>query len=455
MTYPAFSPSRRFRRDTKQLVYMVILTGIVGVITGLGAAALSLFLHGVEHLAFGQAESVANPVVTDGTSWQRRLIAVTVTGIIVATCWYLLRRFGRPIVSVEQAAGGAKMPVFETIVNAFLQMAAAGGGASIGREGAPREIGAVVAERFSRILPADRETRRLLIAAAAGAGLSAIYHSPLAGAVFALEVVAGTLTPMAVLMALAASAIATVVSGVVVGSEPMYSVVPLSEGFANVSAAVLIGFAVGTLGWVFRQLEARSRIRQPRGWKLLIWMPLTYVGVGIAAIWFPTIMGNGRSAANDALNVDLALTTIVALIIIKAVAVLATLRSGTAGGSLTPGFAIGALSGLLMGQGLTFLFPDLPLSDFALLGAASFLAASMGAPLFAMLVIVEFTGQGSAAYLSLFLASATASVMARFLSTVKNRYQEAKAARDAGAQRSSAGQESEDYGSDLGDLRAP
>lgn len=395
--------------DPTSWVLLCIYTLIVGLATGLGAAALALIMHGIEYVVYGQHEGDV-AVVTDGTTGMQRFIGIVVAGLVAGPIWAALRTKAKPIESVEAGMNGRLMPVWSTVVNVYLQMATVAAGASMGRENAPRELGAMVASQMSHRLRIDPHHRRILVAAAAGAGLGAIYHIPLAGAVFSLEILLGSLSITAVMVVLACSAIATVTAGIVVGSSPLYSPINLSEGWGNLGGALLLGVVCGALGYAFRIVTAKVTDKAPSGWHSAWAIPLAFTIVGVIALWIPEVLGNGRIAATTVLMDRPLLGFAVILFIAKAVAVLVTFRSGAVGGLLTPGFALGALSGFIVGCFVQPLMPMIPLSDFAILGAAAFLSASMAAPLFALIVTVEFTGQNSSAYLALFLAAATAAL---------------------------------------------
>lgn len=401
-------------RSTSGLIRLCLWTFVVGVATGLVAAVLVYLLHGIENLVYGQHEG-DTAVVTDGTTGLQRFLGITVAGLIAAPAWWAMRRLGRPIKSVEEGMSGARMPVLETLINVFLQMATVAAGASVGRENAPREAGAMMATQLARRIGVDRGTTRLLVAAAAGAGLGAIYHIPLAGAVFAFEILLTTVTVRAVMVVLACSAVATITAGIVVGDQPLYSTVTLSEGFGNLTVAVALGIVCGIAGMAFRHAASTAEATAPKGAHILWALPLAFVIVGALSLPLPEVLGNGRSAATSVLEETPVWTFALALLVAKVVAVLITLRSGAIGGVLTPGFAVGALLGYLVGFVAQPIFPGIPPADFALLGAAAFLSTSMAAPLFALIVTVEFTGQSSEAYLALFLACATAALTGEIL----------------------------------------
>lgn len=394
----------------RSLALLCLYTFVVGIGTGLCAAALVKTMQMVEVLVYHRHEGQGINLTADTTPVER-LVGITVAGLLAGVAYYTLQRKGTPIRSVTEGMQGKPMPVVSTLINAFLQMATVAAGASVGRENAPREAGAMMASQLAHRYGLDAETRRILVAAAAGAGLGAIYHIPLAGAIFAVEILLGSITMRAMMTVLACSAVATVTSGIVVGNDPLYATIPLSEGWGNLGAALVVGAICGVLGVIFRSVISRAESHRVQGARMLWTIPLAFATVGLMAFYLPMVLGNGRLAATEVLLGAPVLGLAAALFVAKGIAVFITLRSGAVGGVLTPGFAMGALAGYIIGAVLQPLMPTLPVSDFALLGCASFLSTSMSAPLFAVIVTIEFTGQTSSAYLALFLAAATAALV--------------------------------------------
>lgn len=397
-------------------IVLIVAVVLIGTAAGLGAAALAALIHGVETLAFGQAESAALRIVTDGTTPARRLLALVGGGVLVAIGWWLLQTRGRPVVSVEAAViadtpARRQPPLLEGIVHALLQIVAVGAGAPVGREVAPRELGALFAGRIADALKIDDEMRRVLVACGAAAGLAGVYHVPFAGAIFALEILLGAFTARNAAIALAVSAIAAAVARIEVSPEAFYAVGQIDISVPSVLWAAAVGALVGlpaeTFGRAVRWAEKNRCRKQPVLWT----MPLALLASGVVAIWLPEVLGNGRSVAQTAYwGVSPGLC--VALLAAKAGLVLLTLRSGVFGGTLTPALALGAVSGLLMGLLAQPFWPSVDLVTAALAGSAAFLAVSMRAPLTALALVVGFTAQSAPGYLPLTAAVAAGMAMA-------------------------------------------
>ena len=154
---------------------LIAAVAIVGVAIGAAAGLLTLMLYGVEHLALGYVENSQEsgpfnvPVI-------RRLISVTAGAAIAAVIWWLLRTRSTKVPSVKKAVNGDIMPIWQTVVHVLLQIFIVGAGMSIGREVAPRELGAMFGQRFARWVHLDAKDTRMLVAITAAAGLAGVYN---------------------------------------------------------------------------------------------------------------------------------------------------------------------------------------------------------------------------------------------------------------------------------------
>ncbi|MFC5503523.1 chloride channel protein [Lysinimonas soli] len=389
------------------ILRLIVVTILVGVGSGIGGLLVSLVLHAVEHLAYGYSSGTFLDGVL-ASSPQRRLIALCVAGVLGALGWWALRRWGRPVVSVERGVDGARMPALTTALNATLQIVVVGLGASVGREVAPRELGALVGGWLSDRAGLTARERRILVACGAGAGLAAVYNVPLGGAVFAIEILLAELSLATVLPALATAAIATLVARIGVPADPLYVVPQLSVTPSLLVWAVVAGPVLGFAALGFVKVVDFAGDHRPRGWRILAIMPIAFAIVGALSIVFPEILGNGRALGQVAFSGTLALGMLAVTALVKAFATAGTIGSGAAGGTLTPALAIGASLGIVLGGCWSLLWPGTPAAAFAFVAGAAFLASSLRAPFTAVILVVEFTGQGPVILLPTIVAVAGA-----------------------------------------------
>lgn len=389
---------------------------LVGIASGLGGAAMSWTLHTVQDLGFGDgAPHFADPYAV-AAPW-RRVLVLAATGVVTALLWWALRRRTPPVQSVTAMVAGdsdlrRRPPFRRGVLNAFAQVIAVGGGASIGREVAPRELGGLFAGRIGDALGLDSALRRTLVACGAAAGLSAVYHVPIAGAVFALEVLIGVLSLRNAALALSVSAIATVVARLTVSTAPFYRVEALPATLPILGGAVVVGLVLAVPAVWFRRAVARAEKHRLTGWRMLVGLPAAMLLTGGAALLWTPALGNGLVAAQTAYDASGASAAVlgatVVLLVVKVLLILLTLWSGAVGGTLTPGFAVGALSGLVLADCAQLLVPGTDLAALAVLGSAAFLAVSMDAPLTATMLTIGFTDQPASAFLPIVLAVAVA-----------------------------------------------
>lgn len=371
---------------------------LIGIGAGLGGMGLALLLHLIQHLAYGYSVGavIGHQSFLEGVSAApplRRVVILGLCGLIAGGGWWLVYRFARPLISIRKAVDGEdhRMPILATTGHALLQIVTVALGSPLGREVAPREIGALFAGWLSRRLGLSSGDCRILVACGAGAGLAAVYNVPLAGALFTLEVLLASFRLAAVIPAMATSVIAAMVAWGGLGDEAQYQVQHFALSPSMVAWSLLAGPIFGLGGHWYSKLAAAARTRAPRDGRLFVWCLGAFLLVGLLAIPFPQLLGNGKGPTQLGFDNHLGAGLAAALLCLKLVATTAALRAGAEGGLLTPGLTIGALLAILLGSGWCLIFPAVPLGAFAIIGAATFLAASMKMPLTAVALLVEFT----------------------------------------------------------------
>ncbi|KFI68670.1 chloride channel protein [Bifidobacterium magnum] len=382
----------RFRSRQWSLLASVVLLGIgIGVCAGF----LTLMLYAVEHTALGFVESPELPGPFE-TDWRRRAISAIVGATIAAVLWWLLRTKSKRVPSVKQAVGGALMPVWQTVVHVLLQIFIVGTGLSVGREVAPRELGAMFGQRLSRWMRLNDLDMRTIVAVTAGAGLAGVYDAPLAGAFFTIEILLVDVTLEKVALSFICSSLAAWVATLIKGSHVFYVIGHVDAHFSPdlMLFAIPAGLVLGVCGGLFRRGSKWAESHKASG-NMILWMlPLAGVVTGVVAIWVPQVMGNGRATAQMGFGGAPVMSLIPLLLLsfaAKAVVTLLTIRSGASGGVLTPGIALGASMGCILGILWMQFAGTNSIGVYALLGACALLSASQNAPLMAMSLVMELT----------------------------------------------------------------
>ena len=390
----------------------VLLTGAG---TGLGAAALTRLLEATQHLMWpGPGASLLE--AAGRASAVRHVLVLLGAGLLVGTGQVLLGRLtsanGIDITEAIWFHAG-RLPALRTLGSALLSVFAVGMGVSLGREGAPKQTGAVIANFVSDKGRLSDEQRRLLVACGAGAGMGAAYGVPLGGALFALEVMRGVLALRYVLPALFASAVATVVSWAVLPDAPTYLIPAYSSSASVVVWALLAGPIAGLVSVGYVRLVRWADRSKPRGWQRLL-TPLPALALlGAVSIWFPQVLGNGKDVSALAFAGQVAPALLLGLLVLKPAAILLCMRSGAPGGLFTPSLTVGAMLGGVLGHAWSWAWPGVPPGLFALLGAGAVLAATTQGPISAVVLLMELTGRDRSFILPLLVAVGTATLVAR------------------------------------------
>ena len=390
----------------------VILTGTGA---GIGAIVLTKLLQYVQHLVWPgtdllTAASQANP-------W-RHIWVLLAAGALTGAGQIALRRLtsGNGIDITEAISDFAgRLPALRTLGTAVLSVVLVGMGAALGREGAPKQVGAVIANELSNKARLTDEQRRLLVACGAGAGMAAAYGVPLGGALFALEVLRGVLALRLILPALLACVIAAGISWLVLPNAPTYVVPPFSSSLSVACWALIAGPIAGLVSIGYVHLVAWADRVKPRGWRRFV-APVIALGLlGFASIEFPQILGNGKDISQLAFSNEVAPALLLALVFLRPLATILCLSSGVPGGLFTPSLSLGALLGGVLGLAWSSVWPGVPPGLFAIVGGAAVLAATTHGPISAIVLVMELTARDRSFILPLVLAVVTATIVARSL----------------------------------------
>jgi CIC family chloride channel protein len=399
---------------TVKMWVMVLLTGIG---SGLTSGLLMRLLHLVQHLSFSYSRGDFLSGIRN-TSGEHRIIVVSLGGVIAGLSLYLLRRFTGGSGPEITGAIWHKQGEFEaapTLAKSLISIVIVGMGAAIGREAALKDMGATVAGKLSDWTSLSPDQRHLLVACGAGAGMAAAYNVPLGGALFAIEVLLGTMSLTNVLAAVITSFLAVAVSWLLLPNIPTFDVVRLSITPSLLVWAAVAGPILGVASAVYVRFIGWSETGKPRRYMVMIAPMLVFLGLGVVSVRFPEILGNGKNVVQEAFGSQLGTGLLCWLLVLRPLATAMCLKSGAPGGLFTPTMTFGALLGGLLGEGWSYLAPATAKDSYAIVGAGAMLASASQGPVSSVVFMLELTNHTDTLIVPLLIAVAGATLMARKL----------------------------------------
>jgi H+/Cl- antiporter ClcA len=362
---------------------------VTGVLSGIAGGATTALVHLVEHITYGYSQG---PLLIGmlATPISRRIAGPAIGCALAGAGWWRLR--SRTTVPRLSESIRRDLPFDHK--------------AMASDERAPRLFAAAFTERVIRRSSLSVLQRRILLGSAAGAGLAAVYNVPAAGALFALGIVLNSWAPLAVLVAVATSAIATVTTWPLSHGAPTF-VWPDTHYSWRVLlfaiAAMPIGLIVGT--GFSRLVELAKRNALKTSWLLIPAVGLAGLATGICSIWMPQLPGNGKSIILQTLSGGDTLIPIAVVVLLKPVLTALFLRAGAEGGLLTPALSTGVATGAFVGLAVNQLGLHASIPTFGLIGGAAVLGITQEAPVFAAVFTAELTHPPWGVWLMLLLAA--------------------------------------------------
>jgi CIC family chloride channel protein len=266
-------------------------------------------------------------------------------------------------------------------------------GHSVGREGPGIHLGAASSSFLGQVLRLPNNSMRILVACGAAASIAASFNTPIAGVIFAMEVIVMEYTLAGFTPVILATVSATVLMRSVYGDDPAFIVPPLQLGsLQELPIVIIMGVAIGALAALFiLLLQSATKYTA----KLPIWQKTTLAGllVGLLAIPTPQIMGIGYDTVNLAMSGQIALLILGAIITAKLLATSIGIGCGLPGGLIGPLFVIGSAAGGIMGVVAHWIFGSEASSAgfYAMIGMGAMMGATLQAPLAALMAMLELT----------------------------------------------------------------
>lgn len=397
---------------SREYSFNLLIGLIIGVIGGYGAVGFRYTIHIVERLVFGIGQPTYHYLLE--MPWYWRFSVPIIGGLIVGpiVTFFAKEAKGHGVPEVMEAVA-TKGGIIRGRVAAAKVVASAvtiGTGGSAGSEGPIVQIGSSFASSVGQLFKVSPSKMKTFVGCGAGAGIAAVFNAPVAGMLFALEIVLGDFAVTHISPIIVASVTATAVSRAYLGSAPAFAV----PEYALISPLELIHYAIlGLAAAVVAVLFARTldgtetlfeNLRFPD------WLKPAVGGlvIGILGIvGLPHVYGVGYEFIEEALRGHLALGLMIGLIFAKILATSATLGTGGSGGILAPSLFMGAMTGGVVWYGAHLITPGIMAPNYgpyALVGMAAVVASATRAPLQAILILFELTG-GYEVILPLMLSS--------------------------------------------------
>jgi len=412
------------RQELSGSVTIMLTALVVGAGAGLGAVFFRWLIGTMQTLAYGGLGTLLA-----GIQPYQLLIIPALGGAIFGPLIYRYAQeakgHGVPEVMEAVALHGGRIRPRVAIVKSLASAICIGTGGSVGREGPIAQIGAALGSTIGQWLKLSDERVRNLVACGAAGGIAATFNAPIAGSIFALEVILGqfnaTYFGAVVISAVTADVVAHAFEGSVRAFEiPKYLFVsPWELLFYSILGVLAAIMAVIFTRLLYFSEDAWDKLPFPEYFKpVLGGLVLGAIGLLTYKIdGFPRVFGVGYDSISEALFGNMALKITLGLFLFKFLATITTLGSGGSGGIFAPSLFLGAMLGEAFGQVAHFLFPAItaPPGAYALVGMAAFFSGTAHAPITAIIILFEMTGN-YLIILPLMLTTVVSTLVSRIIS---------------------------------------
>lgn len=413
-------PSLGLRTDQFEYVQLILLSVAVGILAALGNLG---FRKLIEFFSWTFRNLEWHALGIEAGGWHRALIPLVLMsgGIAILILDRIFPEdvlgYGFPDFLEMVNLGTARIKTRWIVAKAAGAAVSLGAGASVGREGPIAQVGGAIGSAVARLRNLSPDRAKVLVAAGAGAGIATTFNAPIAGLMFAQEIVLLGHTEIANLtLLIIATFSAVLTSRAIIGNDVVFDVPDfvlrsywemftygLMGAALGALAAGYIRFFNGTGAW-FRKLNIPVWLKLEAGLAM----------VGVVAIWLPQNLSDGYPIINRAMAGEFGLGLLAAMMCAKFVASSVSLGSGSPGGVFGPTFFIGTMAGGMIQRMSAIAMPHLtgPRGSYALVGLGAFLAGTTHAPLTALFLLWEMTGSDSIAMPAM-IATISALVVAR------------------------------------------
>ncbi len=396
------------RRVAPGQLALLGLALLVGLGSGVGAVVFREMVVGFTRVLSGHADYAAaghasNPLVP----WLGPffvVLAPVVAGLVYGP---LVHRFapearghGVPEVMLAVARNGGRIRPQVALVKSLASALCIGGGGSVGREGPIVQIGSAWGSSVAQVLRLDERRVRLLVACGAAGGIAATFNAPLAGVFFAMELILGAWTAESFGLVAVSSVTASVLARGVLGDEPFLRLPALHvTHLVQYPLVAVLGVLAGAVGVAFSRVLYAVEDLCDAVWRGPEWLRPAAGGLvlGLLLLALPQMYGVGYPVLGDAVAGRYAIGFLLLLLVGKVVACSLTIGIGGSGGVFAPSLFVGAVLGAAFGATVHLVAPGSagPAGAYALVGMGAVFAGAARAPVTAVVILFELTGEYS------------------------------------------------------------
>ena len=385
--------------DGLRLLIMSLFAGVIGLVAGLAAYLLYGMIAVCSNLVFFHQFSSALPNITANPLGLWIIVVPALGGLVVGIMAKYgsskIRGHGIPEAIEAIIVNKSRIAPRVAILKPISAAIAIGTGGPFGAEGPIIQTGGALGSIFGQVLHMTAAERKVLLGCGAAAGMAATFSTPIAGVIFAIELLLFEFRSRSFIPLVIATTIATTVHVVLIGPGPMFTVGQAHFDIAHgLPFYLLLGIVCGlmavvmsrSLYWIEDQFE---KLPIDELW----WPAIGAVGLGVIGYFVPRVLGVGYGTLSDILNNNLSLGLLVVILVFKSVALLISLGSGTSGGLLAPMFTGGAALGAVYAILVNHFVPGAHLdpSAYALTGMAAVFAAASRATFAFIIFAFEIT----------------------------------------------------------------
>ncbi|PKL86254.1 MAG: chloride channel protein [Ignavibacteriae bacterium HGW-Ignavibacteriae-1] len=388
--------------QTTEHLFMIAMAVIIGVVSGFGAVGIKYLVDLISGIAFGHGGNLIERI--SNTPWYMLLLIPTIGGLIVGPITHFVapEARGHGVPEVMQAIltkGGVIRPVV-ALVKSFTAAVTIGTGGSVGKEGPIVQIGASIGSTIGQFFRVPSRRMKTLVGCGSAAGIAAVFNVPVAGALFAIEVILLDFSVKQFAPIVISSVIATTIAHAFVGNFAEFYIPPIiMHSNIEIVYYFVLGALCGLVSYLMIKVLYFSDDYFEEKVKIPPYLKPAIGGfmVGIIGIFFPQVMGVGDDMINISINNQAIWYIAFALVFLKIIATSITLGSGGSGGTLSPALFVGAVLGAFFGSVMNFIAPETTAQpgSYALVAMGGLIAGTVRAPLTAIILVFELTKESS------------------------------------------------------------